>query len=135
MGQSKTSGECASSGPVSDHVANGWPHFSHPAPPSAANEPRHSAQMGSVLACTSRRSHSRQPAGKNTLTSASPAPESHPLTRFSKLDRPATLAEAYSVLADKQRGNVAEGKSLERDQNCSAAPGFTAAPARAFPGS
>src|SRR5712675_3678822 len=84
----------------------------------------HSGQIGTVLARSSTRSHSRQPAGKNTLTSASPAPDSHPLTRFSKLDRPATLAEAYSVLSDKQRGNVPEGKSLKRDQNCSAATGL-----------
>src|SRR5712675_3065123 len=106
-----------------------------PPPPSDAKEPRHSGQIGTALACSSTRSHSRQPAGKKTLASASPAPDSHPPTCLSKLDRPATLPEAYSVLSDKQRGNVPEGKLLERDQNCTAAAGFTAAPARAFPGS
>jgi len=61
--------------------------------------------MGTVLACTSTRSHSRHPAGKNTLTSASLAPDSHAPTRFSNVNRDATLAQAYSSSPDKQRGN------------------------------
>jgi len=58
--------------------------------------------MGTVLACTSTRSHSRQPAGKNTLTRASLAPDSHAPTPFSNVNRAATLAQAYPTCADKQ---------------------------------
>jgi hypothetical protein len=70
--------------------------------------------MGTVLARSSARSHSRQPAGKNTLTKASPAPASQPPALLSRWDRSATLAKAYSVSADKQTGKVPEGKSLEK---------------------
>src|ERR1700704_2997090 len=93
-----------------DHEAKGWPHLSHSAPPRAGNEPRHSSQMGTGLARSSTRSQSRQPAGKNTLTSASPAPESPLPTGFSRMDRPATPGQAYSVSIAKQREKVPFGK-------------------------
>jgi hypothetical protein len=45
---------------------------------------------------------STHPAGKNTLTSALLAPDSKATTRFSNVNRAATLAEASSSCADKQ---------------------------------
>jgi hypothetical protein len=65
-------------------------------PPSAGKEAMHCSHIGTALARISKRSHNRQPAGKKTLTKASPAPDSHAPTRLSKLGQVATFWASLS---------------------------------------
>jgi hypothetical protein len=64
--------------PAGDAAARGPPH--PPAAPRTTppNDARHVPQMGTRLAPASSSLQTRHPAGKNTLTRASPIPVSHP---------------------------------------------------------
>jgi hypothetical protein len=94
-------------------VCGNEPQIPHTLPDIAAKDARHSAQMGTRLARVSSFSHRRHPAGKKTLTTASPASASHPPNCLPDALRSATSAQAYSSPPDKHSYNLQYSNSSE----------------------